>query len=83
MTDEERDALLLKLDEKMDKTIDNTTKIHSVLFDTNGNKGLCSKVDEQGKTVDEQGKTINKILIALAFIAGSTGIGFGIVGWIN
>jgi hypothetical protein len=76
MTDEERDEILKKLDEKLDIAVDKTTKIHSVLFDTNGNKGLCSKVDDNGKN-------IVKIWIVIAFIAGSTGIGFGLVNWLS
>ena len=45
-------------------------EIHTVLYDTNGNPGLCRKVEKQGRS-------INKLWIAIALIIPSSGsVGF-------
>jgi len=65
MNDTERDNLLLKLDGKIDKLVANLAKINPILFDTEGNPGLCSKVETQGKEIGAL-----KIILAVLFGSG-------------
>ncbi len=66
MNDEERDAILLKLERQM-------VEITTVLKGYNGNEGLCDKVDQYGKA-------IGRLWIAVSVMSVSIGGGaYGVV----
>lgn len=72
MTDEERDNLLRKLDEKTDKIVEHITKIDTILFDVNGYDGLCSRIISVEKRVIAN----RNFLIVLALTIGTSLGGF-------
>ena len=71
MTTEEM-VFLRELDKKVDKIIGHITKIDTVLFDTEGNLGLCSKVE----SIDRRVTRNSNFLIVLAVTAGTSLGGF-------
>lgn len=76
MTDEERDTILLELQKTSVTTNNEVTKIKTALLGYDGTDGICRQVEKNTSS-------ISKIFIFLAFIAGSTGIGFGLVSWFS
>ncbi len=75
MTDEERDKILLELQKNTNKTNEEVVKIKTALVGYDGTDGICGDIEKHTAQ-------IGKIIIALAFMAGSTGIGFGLVSWL-
>ena len=66
MTDAERDKLLQEMGQDIKNLTNLVSKSQSVLFDQNGNQGLCSKVEAQGKA-------ITRLWLVFALIVPSSG----------
>ncbi len=79
MNDTERDNLLLTMDSKMDSLALSSQRLHDVIFDTNGNQGLCSQVNDLCKEVANHKASISKLWIAVIAIAGGGGGTLGVL----
>lgn len=73
MTTDEMTAIA-KLDSKLDLLIERQTKIAVVLFDTDGNKGLASKVGDVCEKVEKNTTQITRLWIAF-LVLGSVAFG--------
>jgi len=78
MNDLERDQLLVNIDKKLDSHSEHLVKIEAVMFNTNGNEGLCSQVSKLCDKIDKHSTSIRNLWIAIVAIGGGAGGTVGI-----
>ncbi len=79
MNDIERDTLLQKMDVNIDELKLGQQRVRDALFDTNGNDGLCTRVEKVCEEVANHKVSITRLWAAVAVIVGGSGGTLGII----